>query len=184
MDPTTPERLSFDTPECVADAPVLLRAVFATSCCPARAVSVRWARNFAECSRLATCPHQERGLDREALALSFFVSKDEEYVRLYVLRGRLAFDLGARAHNYLLLTLARRHLADKLECISEPACGWTYLADLAHDPSMAGSRLNLDVFRIRGQFKAVGLDQSEIIERRATTKQIRVGIAQITITSI
>jgi hypothetical protein len=131
----------------------------------------------------SACPDSQPAA-HEALALSFLVSKDEEYVRLYAIRGRLAFDLGERAHNYLLLTLARRRLADEVSGVPASQGGWLDLSELAHDPSMAGSRLNLDVFRIRQQFAARGLAHHGIVERRATTRQIRVSINRITITRV
>ena len=49
------------------------------------------------------------------LSLAFSVSRDEEHVELQASSRGVTFDLGARAHNYLLLTLARRRLKDAEE---------------------------------------------------------------------
>ena len=121
----------------------------------------------------------------QSLTLEFLVSRDEEYVRMYALRDRLAFDLGARNHNYLLLTLARRRLSDRAAGLSDAASGWTHLDDLAHDPSMVGSRLNVDVFRVRKQFAVLSpADAETIVERRPSTREIRLGTGRIAIRRI
>jgi len=117
--------------------------------------------------------------------LSFSVSRDEEHVELQVRCGGRTFDMGARTHNYLLLTLARRRLADAAEGTPETSCGWIYQEDLAHDPSMAPPQLNIDVFRIRKQFAAIGvIDAANIIERRPRTRQLRIGTALITVAEL
>ena len=87
----------------------------------------------------------------------FDVSRDEEHVDLRVVSGGDPIDLGARAPNYLLLTLARRRVADAAHGLLDTACGWTDVEDLARDPTMAPPRLNIDVFRIRQMFEGIGL---------------------------
>ncbi|MDB4974323.1 MAG: hypothetical protein JWN48_2664 [Myxococcaceae bacterium] len=117
--------------------------------------------------------------------LSFSVSRDEEHVELRAHCDGNSFDLGARTHHYLLLTLARRRLADAAGGLPETSCGWVYQEDLAHDPSMATPQLNLDVFRIRKQFSVLGLpDAANIIERRPRTRQLRIGTPHIEITQL
>ncbi len=121
-------------------------------------------------------------LETRFLSLLFSVSRDEEHVALNVTCGSKSFDLGARTHNYLLLTLARRRLADMAQGLPETSCGWIYLEDLAHDPSMAPPQLNIDVFRIRKQFASVGVvDAAAVVERRPRTKQLRIGVARLSI---
>jgi hypothetical protein len=121
-------------------------------------------------------------LEVRHLELVFAVSRDEEHVQLQVNCGLSRFDLGARAHNYLLLTLARRRVDDAREGLPDTSCGWIYLEDLAHDPSFATPQLNIDVFRIRKQFSSVGvLDAANIVERRPRTRQIRLGASRVSI---
>lgn len=121
-------------------------------------------------------------LEVRYLQLAFYVSRDEEHVELRASCGTRTFDLGSRTHNYLLLTLARRRKDDAAEGLPEGECGWVYMDDLAHDPSMAPQQLALDVFRIRKQFAAIGLlDPAGIIERRPRTKQLRLGATGISI---
>lgn len=124
-------------------------------------------------------------LEVQHLHLTFSVTRDEEFVHLRVTCGAHQFDLGSRQHNYLLLTLARRRRDDAAEGTPETACGWIYLEDLAHDPSMAPPQLNVDVFRIRKQFAAIGvIDAANVVERRPRTKQIRLGAARCSIITV
>jgi hypothetical protein len=123
----------------------------------------------------------ERSRIRDA-HLSFRVSPDEEFVHLRMTLGDRTFDMGARGHNYLLLTLARQRLRDQARGLSEATCGWLRQDDLAHDPTMAPARLNIDVCRIRKQFAAQGLgDAVDIIERRPRVRQLRIGTGQLSV---
>jgi hypothetical protein len=119
------------------------------------------------------------------LALLFSVSRDEEHVELHATCGANTFELGARTHNYLLLTLARRRLADAAEGLPETTCGWIYQEDLARDPTMAPPQLNIDVFRIRKQFAALGVvDAANIVERRPRTRQLRIGVGRLSVVTL
>ncbi len=117
--------------------------------------------------------------------LHFAVSSDEEHVQLQMMVEGRTFDMGARGHNYLLLTLARRRLADAARGFAETSCGWIDQNDLAHDQMMAPPRLNIDVFRIRKQFALQGVeDAGGIIERRPRAHQLRIGTGKITVDRI
>lgn len=116
------------------------------------------------------------------LSLSFAVSRDEEHVELRLSAGVRMIDLGARNHNYLLLTLARARLADSNEGMTDSSCGWLYLEDLVRDLKTDAAQLNIDVFRIRKQFAASGvLEAANIVERRPRTRQLRIGVHRISI---
>ncbi|MDP9034900.1 MAG: hypothetical protein M3O50_08835 [Myxococcota bacterium] len=113
------------------------------------------------------------------------MSSDDEYVHLSIVSDRTELVLGARNHNYLLLTLARRRLRDARSGASDSACGWLDLDRWSHDPTMRAPRVNLDVFRIRRQFAKYGIaDAWAIIERRMPTRQIRFGAMAFRIVSI
>jgi hypothetical protein len=117
--------------------------------------------------------------------LSFAVSSDEEHVQIHMLVGGQVFDMGCRAHNYLLLTLARRRIEDRARGNLETACGWLCPDDVAHDPMMAPPRLNIDVFRIRKQFAARGIARAEaIIERRPRARQLRIGTGHLAVVRV
>lgn len=131
---------------------------------------------------LAVSPYE---MEVRHLQLVFFVSRDEEFVQLQLTCGAETVDLGSRGHNYLLLTLARQRLADAGEALPDPACGWVYQEDLAHDPTMAPPQLNIDVHRIRKQFAEVGvLDAANIVERRPRTRQLRIGTGRLSIVQL
>jgi hypothetical protein len=119
------------------------------------------------------------------LTLSFAVARDEEYVRLKAVYDDRELDLGARGHNFLLLTLARRRLADIDAHVPADSCGWFYVDDFARGLLTTRMQLNLDVFRIRKAFVKRGvLDGDGIIERRGTTGQIRIGTDRLVIAGI
>lgn len=114
------------------------------------------------------------------LSLAFAVSRDEEHVRVQLAFGSEIIELPARSHHYLLLTLARRRLEDAASGLPDAECGWLDLEDLAHDRSMAGPQLNIDVFRCRRQFADLGVsDSASIIERRPRGKQLRIGTGKL-----
>lgn len=117
-------------------------------------------------------------------SLTFSVSRDEEHVHLQVSLGGATHDLGTRGHNYLLLTLARARLADASVGHPDSTCGWVYVEDLAHDPSMGPPQLNIDIFRIRKQFASIGVvDAASIVERRPRTRQLRIGTGNLRVLS-
>jgi hypothetical protein len=144
-----------------------------------------WRFCCAEGTTKTTFADASFGLEVKYLQLSFSVSADEEHVHLQMSCGGKTVDMAARAHNYLLLTLARRRLDDAASGQPETACGWIFQDDFAHDPMMAPPQLNIDVFRIRRQFAAAGvLDAANIIERRPRTRQLRVGTGRISVVKL
>jgi hypothetical protein len=125
------------------------------------------------------------GLRLPDLAFTFEVSRDEEYVHLRMASEERHFDMGARTHNYLLLTLARRRLADATARLRDSSCGWVYQDEFEHDPTMASPQLNLHIFRIRRHFVRRGVVDGEgIVERRPQTRQLRIGSARISIVMV
>ncbi|MGD0674002.1 MAG: hypothetical protein ABSC94_01205 [Polyangiaceae bacterium] len=127
----------------------------------------------------ATAP-SEMSVDQ--LQLSFTVSRDEEHVHLLVRCGDREFDLGDRGHNYLLLTLARRRIADTAQRLPDATCGWLDLHDLRFDRAMSRSYVNVDVFRIRRRFAELGVvDADQIVERRRRARQLRIGSVRLSV---
>ncbi len=120
--------------------------------------------------------------DLPSILLKFTVSHDEEHVELRVESNGHTFELGARGHNYLLLTLARLRLDDVRRGTRSSASGWTYVDDLEKLLKTKASRLNIDIFRIRQQFSRLGLGNVlNIVERRHRAKQLRIGTDAIDI---
>ncbi|HKQ68708.1 MAG TPA: FHA domain-containing protein [Polyangiaceae bacterium] len=119
------------------------------------------------------------------LHLTFRVTLDEEHVEIVVRRGRETFNLGSRSHNYLLLLLARHRLDEAGQSQPETACGWKYQDELTQELRITPERLNIDIFRIRKQFAAIGVgDAAHVIERRPRTRQVRIGLISLSVENI
>ena len=115
--------------------------------------------------------------------LLFRVSSDEEFVEVSLQHGNRLLALGARQHNFLLLTLARARLADIAANLPEVDCGWVYKEQLAQGLLVTAQQVDGEVFRIRRHFGHHGVPEAAtIIERRAGTTQLRIGMARLQIT--
>ncbi len=114
--------------------------------------------------------------------LVFRVSRDEEYVEISAVRDGRRDDLPVRNFNYLLLLLARQRLADAEAQLSEPASGWVDQEQFIESIKSSPERLSIDIFRIRRQFAGIGVtDAAKIVERRPSTKQLRIGVSNLQI---
>lgn len=110
--------------------------------------------------------------------LRFEVSRDEEHVALSLVQGGAVTALGDRTHHEVLLALARARLADQQSGVPAAEQGWLYVDDLLQMLKLELNHLNVRLFRARQHLaRAGGLDVAALVERRATTRQIRVGIA-------
>jgi hypothetical protein len=123
------------------------------------------------------------GFELARLALLFRVSREEEFVELHVQGGREPVQLGSRGHNYILLLLARARMDDTKNKLPQSSCGWMYQDILIEALRVPSERLNIDIFRIRRQFASIGWisDAASIVERRPRNKQLRIGVASLTI---
>lgn len=116
----------------------------------------------------------------EGAQLEFEVSLDEEHVSWAVIAGGRREALGARVHTYLLLTLARARLQDTQ--LPEASQGWRYADELARRLDITPEVLKVYVYRARKQLQAAGVvGAAELIQRRPSSNQIRLGVSQITI---
>lgn len=112
--------------------------------------------------------------------LHFLVSSDEDFVELTLHYGNRSVALGSRAHNYLLLTLARHRLAEQALDTPAASCGWMDKEVLADGLRVTPQQVDGEIFRIRKHFLQHGiLESSNVIERRARTKLIRIGFDQL-----
>jgi hypothetical protein len=126
------------------------------------------------------------GTELQDVRLLFRVSQDEEHVELLLERTSGEWvDLGSRTFNYALLVLARQRQSDSKEGVQDSACGWMYQDDLLDGLKLTSERLNIDIFRIRSLFAGIGiLDAAKVVERRPRSRQLRIGIAALTIQTI
>ncbi|APR78464.1 FHA domain protein [Minicystis rosea] len=120
----------------------------------------------------------------DEVALSLRVSRDEEHVEVALAKRGNARVLTPRSHHYTLLTLARARLRDEAApVLAEPQRGWVFVDDLCRSLTIDESRLNVEIYRIRQDFAAVGLaDATSVVERRRGSRQVRLGTARLSIT--
>ncbi len=112
----------------------------------------------------------------EGLSLRFAVSTDEEHVSVEATYRGSSIPLGARAHHYALLLLARHRLA---EAPHLPSAGWIYTDELRDMLGIDREGLNLLLWRAKQQFRQSGLPAESLIERRTDTHQLRLGIENV-----
>ncbi len=116
------------------------------------------------------------------MAFRFDVSLAEEHIFLKLTRGDATFDLGERAHHYLLLTLARRRLDDMQDQVDANEQGWIDLEDLSHLLDLDPPHLNIQIHRARKQIAKLELELSylpQVVERRVGS--VRFGCPSFTI---
>lgn len=127
--------------------------------------------------------HLERLCESEAdITFRFDVSLDEEHIFLKLIRGSETFDLGERAHHYLLLTLARRRLDDMQNQIDSNEQGWIDLEELSSMLNLDPAHLNIQIHRARKQIARLNLRLSylpQVVERRVGS--MRFGSPRFTI---
>ncbi|MBX2797783.1 MAG: FHA domain-containing protein [Myxococcales bacterium] len=115
------------------------------------------------------------GLDE--VALSFRVSRDEEYVELTVHLTGTAHPLPARTHHYLLLTLARARLEDVAEGLGDAEAGWRRADDVERMLRATKNQVHVGIHRLRKELAGLGVSEAQaIVERRVVTQQLRIGV--------
>ena len=116
-------------------------------------------------------------LDR--VTLRFSVSPNEEMVRISVQLHNVVTPLDPREHGYLLLTLARRRLAEADKPV--PERGWIERDQLLRMLRIDANSLNVAIFRARQQLSAAGIQgAASIVETRRG--QRRIGIDRLVMT--
>lgn len=130
-----------------------------------------------ETTRPATTIGQTRSSSAQ-VTLTFQVSQDEEYVELALEHGTRRQALHPRAFHYLLLILARERLRDIDAGQPTAEQGWIHIEDLCRLAQTEPSRINVDVYRARRQLADAGIaDAGQLVERRTTSRQLRLGFA-------
>jgi hypothetical protein len=115
------------------------------------------------------------------LALHFHVSRDEDHVQIELHCQGRAVRLPPRAHDYLLLTLARMRIADQKDpAISEGDAGWIHPDDLVRMLRTNENHLNVAVYRARRMFAETKVARAAgLIERRSDSRQLRIGVRKL-----
>ncbi|MEM7249058.1 MAG: FHA domain-containing protein [Acidobacteriota bacterium] len=115
------------------------------------------------------------------LTFDFRVSTDEEHVEVSVSCGPHRWELGARAHHYLLLTLARLRLRDRDDTeLPSTSRGWVAQVDLQKMLGYSTSGLHVAIFRARRELADLGIQSSaDVVERRRQAGQVRLGVESL-----
>jgi hypothetical protein len=131
----------------------------------------------------ATTGPRPKRMTPTSIALEFSVSRNEEQVDVVIQHGGNSIDLRPRAHSYLLLTLARARLADQGNAeLADSSQGWVDQARLLKMLATTPAQLALDIYRARRQLEDAGVhDAAHVIERRPTSKEVRIGVEQLAI---
>jgi hypothetical protein len=119
------------------------------------------------------------------IALRFGVSADEEYVEVTVVVGAERVALTPRAHHELLLTLARQRIEDASAGGSAAEHGWVYADRLLKMLRWSNNQLYVGIHRARKELEGLEvMDASAVIERRASTRQVRLGVAELQVVAL
>lgn len=131
----------------------------------------------------ATKVGRSEQLTPAVLGLEFVVSRDEEYVEATIAHHERRIPLRPRAHTYLLLTLARLRVQDQENAAIPPGShGWVYQERLLKMLATSPTQLAVDIYRARKQFSEVGVvDAAQVVERRATTHELRIGVPKLAV---
>ena len=114
------------------------------------------------------------------IALHFHVSADEQHASWEAEIGDERHDLGDRSYVYLLVTLARLRHRDRDQPVDRR--GWTAADELARGLEMTPETLKVHVYRAREALRSLDvLGAGGLVERRASSNQIRLGTDRIAV---
>ena len=137
-------------------------------------------------AEVSTADVGARRLTLADVEIGLRVSRDEERVEVTLSGAGGARVIESRVHHYTLLTLARARLRDRDAAgLVEAQRGWMNVEALCRALAMDEMRLNVEIYRIRKDFAALGVaDAAAVIERRRTSRQLRLGTARLTVTTM
>lgn len=130
------------------------------------------------------------------IRLQFEVSEDGADIDITVVHATGHHRLPHRHNADLLLHLARQRLQDERESLPAAERGWVEREQLIRSLTeyrlrarsqfdrdiMTPEQINVEVYRARNQFRKAGVeDGSRIVERRRTSRSLRLGTARIEI---
>jgi hypothetical protein len=117
----------------------------------------------------------------QSALFTFFVSRDEEQVRVAVEVAGATFTLPNRSYHYMLVTLARERLRDTLAGMGGSEAGWISTDDLATALGTTNEKVNVDVHRARRLIAKLGAFAAPdtLIERCPERAELRLGSPHI-----
>jgi len=138
-------------------------------------------RNTPLASTARIDPVLERRVDRASLSLA--VSGDREYIEPTVTIEGESFPIDPKAHHELLLVLAESRMGDEESANgSDGEHGWVYTSELRKMLGVSSNQFYVMCHRCRREFKELGfLDAADIVERRSTSRQVRIGTRHLSV---
>jgi hypothetical protein len=121
----------------------------------------------------------DAGPTLDTIRLQFTVSRDEEHVGLTVIHRGREIKLEGREHNYVLLTLARARLDDRLQPAAEQ--GWVDRDRLLRMLGLDHNGLNVAIYRARGHLASVVDGAADVVEVRRGQRRIGVEPERLTV---
>jgi hypothetical protein len=119
------------------------------------------------------------------VTLDLGVSADEEYVEVTARLQSGPTPIPPRAHHYLLLVLARARLQDAADGVTPGERGWLYTSDLRKALGVSANAYYVMAHRCRRDFEELGVvDAGDLFQKRSTSRQIRLGISEVTVRSL
>lgn len=141
-----------------------------------------WTLELPRPEDAETWQAEPAGPPLEAIHLRLAVGRDEERVDATVMHGGEETVLPRRSHLYLLVTLARAWLKDA--GAPAPKRGWVDRDELCRMLAVDLNRLNVDIHRARKQLASLGIQGAAgVVERRAGTGEIRIGVHRVEVVS-
>lgn len=112
--------------------------------------------------------------------------RDREPIHAELVHEHHRHALEHRAHHQLLLELVRARLADHAQgTLPEEEQGWVYRDELLGKLGLDLSHLNIWLFRARQQVALLNIPSAgSLFERRAGTKQLRIGMSKLQVTDL
>lgn len=117
-------------------------------------------------------------------SLDFAVSADQEYIEVTARVGNNRHALPPRVHHELLLTLARQRLEDRAADVAPSEEGWVYTSDLRKMLGVSANQFYVMSHRCKRELEPLGIDPTQLIEKRRTSHQVRLGVADVTVRSL
>jgi hypothetical protein len=131
---------------------------------------------------ITTKPVERTAMSMSSLTLRFSVSHDHAFINLSLVVGARVVSLPPRAHHEMLLALAKERISDIAAGLPSAEQGWMHMSDLLPLTGQSAEHLNVSIQRARKQLAQAGVvDAGAIVERRPTTRQLRIGTAAIAI---
>ncbi|MCB9540857.1 MAG: FHA domain-containing protein [bacterium] len=129
------------------------------------------------------------GMDELTLSLStldrlrFVKNRDDSVAELTVWYRHKPIPVPVRSHHALLVALAQAILDDEEQPRVEK--GWRSVDALCEALALDPAQLNTQIFRARRQFASMGVSgAARLVERRAATRQIRLGVDRVEIRTL